>query len=119
MLRVPILEKCGGRVPRTIEEAKAWYKKIAFLVHPDKGGTKKQFQDLENEYAQCKDHFGVNIKQYNSTSKDEMFDRFTQELATKMKRFGQIMHGRDEKSISELDEVWYNVLQTLQVNKLN
>ena len=110
MLRAPTLEIYGGRVPRTMEEAKAWFKKIAISVHPDKGGTTEQFQDLESEYEQCKVHFGVNIKQCNSATKDEMFDRFTLELAKKTKRLEQIKHGRDNKSISELDEVWSSFL---------
>jgi hypothetical protein len=34
----------------TIDEAKKVYRTLAFLLHPDKGGTKEQFQDLQNQF---------------------------------------------------------------------
>ena len=85
-LHVPMLEKYGTRVPRTIEEVKAWYRKIALSVHPDKGGTKEEFQDLENEYAQCKVYFNVHIHQDQSTIEEDSFDSFRRELIKRMER---------------------------------
>lgn len=36
----------------TTEEVKARYKTLAKTLHPDKGGTKEDFQELQNQYEQ-------------------------------------------------------------------
>ena len=117
MLHVPILEAFGGRVPQTLEEATASYKKKAKLVHPDRrGGDTKTFQDLQNEYVQCKVHFGTNLKQNESETKDEMLERLKRKLAEKMARLQQITSNKSANEIpdGEFDEVQLNVLKTLR-----
>lgn len=38
----------------TPEELKLRYRDMVKLLHPDKGGNKAQFQDMQNEYEQAK-----------------------------------------------------------------
>ena len=34
----------------TLDEAKALYKKLAFMLHPDKGGDTAEFQEMQNQF---------------------------------------------------------------------
>ena len=95
-----MFETYGGRVPSTMQEVRAWYRKIALSVHPDKGGATEQFQVLENEYAKCKVHFKV-----GSTAGEEKFDRFREEFEKRMQRFVQLVRECDEINKPELARV--------------
>ena len=79
-LRVPMLEKYGGRVPRTMKEATAWYRKVALSAHPDKGGTTQEFQGLENEYEQCKAYFKVYVQKDQPATQDKFAEAFTEAM---------------------------------------
>lgn len=50
----------------TIEALRAEFKRLAFILHPDRGGNTKQFQEMQNE-------FETKLKQLdkNQTNQDQ------------------------------------------------
>ena len=58
----------------TIEELKKKYKELAKKLHPDLGGTKEEFQSMNNEYDKLLETLKSNKKTNKANNKDD--DKF-------------------------------------------
>ena len=65
---------------QTIEELKKKYKELAKKLHPDLGGTKEEFQKLNNEYDLLFKELKANKKSNKANIKDDKFKDIINEL---------------------------------------
>ena len=65
---------------QTIEELKKKYKELAKKLHPDLGGTKEEFQELNNEYDLLFKELKANKKSNKANIKDDKFKDIINEL---------------------------------------
>ena len=59
---------------QTIEELKKVYKELAKQLHPDLGGNKEKFQEMNNEYDKLLESLKANKKANKANNKDS--DKF-------------------------------------------
>jgi hypothetical protein len=51
-----------AEIPSSVEEVKTRYKKQALIMHPDQGGSEKDFVSLQQAYQQAIEYFESEVK---------------------------------------------------------
>jgi hypothetical protein len=70
-----------------IEQAKLRYRKLAKQLHPDKGGTAVEFQNMRNEYQTLL----LKLQQSNSTSNPPKQVSLEKELITELGHIAKVL----------------------------